>query len=135
MFCSNCGGTVSSGAIFCPGCGAKQGVKGGEPSAAGVDTSYGTRDQVRSSGLVYPKNPPLSPHFALLTVTFPGLPQIIFGQTLKGFALLVAFLLSLPTAVGPMLILVASLIDAYKVGYTLKAGVPVKKWQFFPSSN
>lgn len=133
MHCSSCGKKIADGSSFCPECGAQQN-KFAQPPQQQYSTAEGTRDQVRRSNLVYPKNPPLSPHLALLALIQPGIPHIVFGQVAKGIVLILAFWLSLPTGIGPLVILVASVIDAYKVGYALKLGKTVKKWAFFPNA-
>ena len=130
MYCTNCRKKIADGATFCPECG----VELGAPSQAQQkpNTVAGTRDQVSLENLVYPKNPPLSPHLAWLTLILPGLPQLIFGQIAKGIVCCVVFFVSIPTVIGPFAILIAALIDAYIVGKILQSGKPVTRWQFFP---
>ncbi|MDY6936196.1 MAG: zinc-ribbon domain-containing protein [Cyanobacteriota bacterium] len=134
MYCSSCGKEIAESSSFCPECGVQLTQ---EPQLLPQEYNRepGTRSLNKNSDLVYPKNPPLSPHLALLGVftALVGLPHIIFGQVAKGIALSVLFWVSFPTGFGPLIILVASVIDAYKLGYTLKAGKPVKKWEFFPN--
>jgi TM2 domain-containing membrane protein YozV len=134
MYCSSCGKEIAEGSGFCPECGAQLN-QFTQSSPQEYGHGKGTRSQNKKSDLVYPKNPPLSPHLAWLGLSgvLAGLPQIIFGQVAKGIALSVLFWISFPTGFGPIIILIASIIDAYKVGYTLKAGKPVKKWAFFPN--
>jgi hypothetical protein len=136
MFCSKCGEDMPDGSRYCPECGAQQSGSV-SPPPPGPGGNNGKREPWGQDDLVHPKNPPLSPHLALLSLVVVGLPQLIFGQTSKGIVCFVAFWLSFnsPGPVGavlPAIMLVASVIDAYMVGMTLKVGVPVKKWDFFP---
>ncbi|MBN2163900.1 MAG: zinc ribbon domain-containing protein [Pontiellaceae bacterium] len=133
MYCSKCGKEISDGSRFCPECGVGLGSDT-QTASAQQNINAGTRDLAGSADLICPKNPPTSPHMALLAFVQAGLPHIVFGQVAKGIVIIVAFWMSVPTGFGPLLILVAALIDAYKVGNALKAGRPVKKWEFFPQS-
>jgi hypothetical protein len=103
------------------------------PSAPGIHSAVGTRDQTRGSGLIYPRNPPLSPHLAWLTLLIPGLPQLIFGQVGKGIVIFIVACVLLPTGIGPLLVALVALIDAYLVGRALQSGKAISKWQFFPT--
>jgi TM2 domain-containing membrane protein YozV len=105
------------------------------PSSAPYGMSgVGTRDQQPRGNLIYPRNPPISPHLALVTLIIVGLPQLVYGQVGKGILLFILFWLSVPTVFGPAIILLLALIDAYMVANTLKAGKPVSKWACFPSA-
>ena len=73
-------------------------------------------------------------------MVFVGVPQIIHGQIAKGILLLLVCWFVIPilafTIIGlPLAILIQILlvVDAYKVGKTLKTGKPIGKWEFFPS--
>ncbi len=131
MHCTDCGKEIADGSTFCPECGAKLSAPG--PAQQKPDTVAGTRDQVNRENVVYPKNPPLSPHLAWLSLILTGLPQLIFGQVAKGIVCCAVFFLSLPTGILPLPILIAASIDAYMVGKILQSGKPVTRWQFFPN--
>ena len=144
MYCNQCGSPVTDGSRFCSECG----VAVGEAPHAGTtamsnvspvtnrisDTSIGTRDQANGPKLVYPRNPPLSPHLCWVNIFIAGLAQIIHKQVAKGFAIL--FLTIVSNLVFPLLLAVGigilSILDAFMVGRKLKKGKPVGKWQFFP---
>ena len=130
MFCQSCGKELASGVTFCSECGAEIGENVQVQDAH--NTIEGTRDQVSEENLVYPKNPPMSPHLAWLTLIIPGLPQLIFGQVAKGVVCFIVFLISIPTGIGPLVVLIAALVDAYMVGNVLHSAKPIKRWQFFP---
>ena len=133
MYCSKCGKEISDGSRFCPECGEVQHGESYQPPPKPQNTGTGTRDEIKESDLIYPRNPPISPHMTWLSLLQAGLPHIIFGQVAKGIVIIIAFWVSMPTGFGPLAILVASMVDAYKVGNVLKDGRPVKKWAFFPS--
>ncbi|MEI8285483.1 MAG: DUF4339 domain-containing protein [bacterium] len=110
----------------------------------------------RDDTLVYPTNPPRSPHMAWLNLMGPGLAQIVFGKTWLGVAAIGSFTLLnyLDTLIRLFMgdhepeglafaflmlllllmlaILVASIVDAYMSGNRLREGQPVGKWQVFP---
>jgi hypothetical protein len=102
-------------------------------SAPAVHSGMGTRDQIGARNLIYPRNPPLSPHLAWLTLLIPGLPQLIFGQIGKGILIFIVTCVLLPTGLGPLLVALIALIDAYLVGRALQSGKALSKWQFFPT--
>jgi TM2 domain-containing membrane protein YozV len=167
MFCQECGKDIPQGSKFCPECGfnyqtgsSQQGppVIGTTQQAPPVlgdvrqtsstpqvapqqpTTQFDAGSQGRTPDLVYPKNPPLSPHFCWLGWFLWGVPQIIHGQIAKGILLLLVCMFVIPllvvTVIGlPLAILIQILlvVDSYKVGKTLKTGKPVGKWRFFPS--
>jgi TM2 domain-containing membrane protein YozV len=127
MKCPSCGNANSETARFCIRCGTPIGT---------VSTgNSGTRDDLASSDFVYPRNPPLSVHICWLNLFLGGAAQMIHGQVAKGLAILGAMILSnlmLP-AILAIAINIASVIDAYNLGKTLKSGKAVKKWDFFLS--
>jgi excisionase family DNA binding protein len=82
--------------------------------------------------LVYPSQPPQSPHLCWLNIFLSGIAQIIFGQISKGIALLVATLVLWLVELGWMITLL-SIIDAYMVGKALQSDRPVGKWELFPT--
>ena len=132
MYCSKCGKEIADASSFCPECGAQLGAPTQPPPQA-QSTAEGTRDQVRAADMVYPKNPPTSPHMAWLSIIWPGIPHLIHGQTAKGVVLMVVSVVSLIIPIITLGIIVASTIDAFKVGKVLDSGKPVAKWAWFPS--
>jgi hypothetical protein len=97
-------------------------------------SGVGTRDQQPRGNLIYPRNPPISPHLAWLSILICGLPQLIYGQVAKGFLLFILCVILIPTVFGPPVLVLVAIIDAYMVANTLKAGKPVSKWACFPSA-
>ncbi len=134
MNCSECGKEIPEGSIFCSKCG----VKLGDPQhsqSQKINSEEKGKEQFRTWGMVYPKNPPISPHNALLSMLVPGIGQIVFGQTLKGIMLIVLSFLGLATLLGYLVLAVITTIDAYKTGYLLASGRPVRKWAWFPTKD
>ena len=129
MKCSNCGKEMPAGLSFCSECG---GILVKPDDQLGGKS--GTRDKDNRDDLIYPRHPPLSPLLALLFVLLPGIGQILFGQTLKGIAMLIVFFFGVPTQFLALAMVIVGVIDGYMVGTTLQNGHPVKKWQFFPNS-
>ena len=134
MYCDKCGKEISEGSKFCPECGGQVGSSSQAPS---LNQTAKTRDQIKHDDLIYPKNPPLSPHIAWLALFQIGLPHIIFGQVAKGIVLIIISytILFLLTIFAPFLIpilCIIAIIDVYKIANTLKAGIPVEKWAWFP---
>ena len=129
--CSACGKDIPENSRFCPTCGARA------PEPVPPTPPSGTFEAppvVRGgTQLVYPRNPPQSPHIALLGLLITGLPQILFGQVAKGIVFIAAaVILFIPTAGLANLALAAvSVIDGYMIGNKLKRGTPVGKWEFF----
>jgi len=83
--------------------------------------------------MVYPKNPPVSPHMAWLCLIWPGIPHLIHGQTIKGIVLMITTVISFVFPILTLVLIVATIIDAFKVGKVLASGRAVGKWAFFPS--
>ena len=133
MYCTKCSKQNLKSARFCTGCGNSMNGDARAHSDNQV-SGVGTRDRVSAQDLVYPRNPPLSPHLCWGNILFGGLAQMIHGQVAKGLVItgvmMVAFLV-IP-AVGNWPICIASIIDAYMVGKVLRNGRSVGKWQFFP---
>ena len=129
MFCPKCGTQAPDAGRFCAACGQPLNATSSERLTVGAPSSSPPQ-------LVYPRNPPLSPHLCWVNIVFGGLAQIIHGQVAKGLVLLVAMMIAYATVpvVGNIPICIISIIDAYMVGKTLRAGQPVQKWQWFPSS-
>jgi hypothetical protein len=118
-----------SDASYCIGCGKKL----DEEDRQNFTTTEKTSVVPRDNKYVYPHLPPLSPHLCWTNICYPGLAQLIYGQKLKGIIVCLAAVV-LGIATGGILyipILVAAVIDAYRVGRALKAGEPVRKMQFF----
>jgi TM2 domain-containing membrane protein YozV len=113
-FCAGCGTPLQPGLRFCPSCGTPVSLPGTVVAPAVAARS-------------------LSPHLALLNLVFPGIAQIAFGQLNKGILWIVLFLVSLPTIIGPLIVLVASIVDGYKVGEKLRRTGAVGEWEWFPS--
>ena len=137
MKCIKCGKEMAEATRFCPECGTASVSQSAQPvSSSQLGTATGTRDQYTKTKMVYPRNPPLSPHLAWLTLICTGLPQFIHGQYAKGLiwcglAVVSWFLLPL---IGVLILDAVAIIDAYMVGKTLMSGKPVGKMQFFPSA-
>lgn len=135
MQCRNCHKELKENARFCAECGTPVPLES-QASLPGSHGAIGTRDQSKSGSLVYPKNPPLSPHLCWLNLLLGGLAQIMYGQVEKGLAILGMVILSnliLPVLLA-LVIGILSIVDAYMVGTYLKKGNPVEKWQFFPGA-
>lgn len=108
------------------------------PPLPAVSTAVGFG---RDDSLVYPTNPPRSPHMAWVTSLGPGLSQIVFGKTQMGITGIVTFniinvICQFPGAeiLGLLFLplFVILIVDGYMTGNRLKEGTPVGKWQFFP---
>jgi len=127
MTCSKCKEEIEIGIRFCPSCGA--------PCSTAAPPNGNGGQRIAPTDLVYPKNPPLSPHLCWVNLALGGLAQIIHGQAAKGLTILavqifsnLAFHLVLSLLVGAV-----SIYDAYLVGKALKTGKTLTKWQWFPS--
>jgi len=103
------------------------------PPVAPAIQSAGSSFQ-RDPNMIYPSNPPKSPHLCWLNMLWSGIAQCIYGQTAKGITLIFAELVGLLTCILFVIVAIASIIDAYMVGKALAAGKPVGKWQFFPKA-
>lgn len=138
MQCSQCGHDNLPQAKFCAKCGAPVAAsRVSSPSVPPPPPSPGPPPvpppgQPPSGKLIYPSNPPQSPHLAWINILIPGLSQILMGQTAKGIVLLVSSYVLLVVGIGA-LVWLASIIDGYLVGQVLQSGRPVGEWQFFPS--
>lgn len=137
MKCIKCGKEMTETTRFCPECGTASVSQSAQPvSSSQFGTAMGTRDQIGKAKMVYPKNPPLSPHLCWVNLVLSGLAQMIYGQIAKGLVILIVtiasnLLIPFVLAIGVGAI---SIIDAYMVGNTLKSGKPVGKWRFFPKA-
>lgn len=132
MYCSKCGKQIADGSRFCPECGTQFGAPS-QPPPQYQSTAAGTRDQTPAADMVYPKNPSVSPHMAWLCIIWPGIPHLIHGQTAKGVMLMVVSVVSLIFPIITLGLIVATTIDAFKVGKVLATGKPVGKWAWFPT--
>ena len=133
MFCSKCGKELVEGTRFCGECGTQFGPSG-QPEKPTNEKAVGTRDQGRKSGTIYPGNRARTPHLCWLNLLVAGLAQMIHGQIAKGLVILALAIFSnlvLPVILA-LFIIVASIVDAFMVGRTLKKGIPVGKWAWFP---
>jgi hypothetical protein len=179
MFCQECGKDIPQGSKFCPECGfnyqtgsSQQGppVIGTTQQAPPVQgdvrqtsstpqvapqqptTQFDAGVSRGNSDLVFPKNPPSSPHLCWLNIIWWGIPHLVYGQTGKGILLMLFAtlcccgnfwltpLLFFTTIIGAVLGLfiwaiptVLIIIDSYKIGKTLASGKSVGKWSCFPS--
>lgn len=135
MFCSRCGRENRDGSRFCTECGESL-VSGTTVRPEGRHRPSAARDQDPAKNLVYPKNPPLSPHLCWLNLILPGVAQLILGQAAKGIAIffLASFALGFFGEESWMVVFiaVAATFEAYRVGTVLRSGRAVAKWQFFP---
>ena len=133
--CPSCSHEVRPSAKFCPECGAQLGSSAAtQPVTPPGNAEAGARDREVDSDLVYPKNPPLSPHLSWLNLLLAGVSQIIYGQVMKGVVLAIASVAALfiIPGLGFVIVCVISIIDSYKVANKLAAGQTVKKWEWFP---
>jgi len=84
--------------------------------------------------LVWPRPPSQRKRSGvLLSFLLPGLGQLYLGQTAKGFSTMVAtIILSILTyGVAGFVLWIAGMVDTNKLQNTLKAGQPIRKWEFF----
>jgi hypothetical protein len=89
------------------------------------------------SDLIYPTATPRSVGWMTFWgFMWPGLGQLLCGQTQKGAVLMiVSFFLNLiflVTLIVPLAICIASAVDTHQVARSLASGKPVRKWAFFP---
>jgi len=89
----------------------------------------------RDPNKIYASNPPKSPHMCWLNLLWPGIAQIVFGQTTKGIVIAVAAIFLLVTIVGIFIWFPLTIVDAFMVGKVLKSGRSINCWQFFPTSS
>jgi hypothetical protein len=101
----------------------------------------------RDDSKIYPSNPPRSPHLAWLNLFGPGLAQVVYGKTSLGVAGIVLThvisffsyfpipLLTTVCGVAYLVLLIASIVDAYKTAAALRNGLAVSKWQLFPRTS
>jgi TM2 domain-containing membrane protein YozV len=140
MNCANCGKSLTPNARFCPSCGTST-ISAEEPKKPGEQR--GTRGSPKNN-LVPSRSPPLSPHFALLSLVVAGLGQLVLGQVAKGLialAGLIAFAFIIAPAIGlpagsvffiGLVVQIVLVVDGYFVGRALQRGQPVGKLQWFP---
>lgn len=137
MYCSKCGHDNPDGSRFCSGCGEQMsGTRKTQSVPPDPPSGGGGRRASDKSDVVYPRNPPHSPHWCWLNLLLAGLAQIVHGQVAKGVVVLgiqIASNLLLPVILA-LAIGAASIIDAYMVGKRLQEGTPVGKWEFFPTA-
>lgn len=128
MKCSRCGHENMAQAKFCAKCGAAMSAS---PPPPPPTSSQGTPAPGVGRSLVYPKNPPISPHLSWLNLFIPGLSHFLMGQTMKGVVWLVGCFALWAVALG-WAVQIASTVDGFMVGQVLQSGRPVGEWQFFP---
>jgi len=141
MNCPNCKTPLDDGSQFCYNCGKP--VLQSQTTPPVQPTGFTGRTPPQTSpapppprqALVYPRNPPLSPHLCWVNLLLPGVAQIIHGQSLKGMVIIFAYLISyaLLPVLGAVVIIVLSIVDAYQLGKVLQAGRSVGQWQWFTS--
>jgi len=124
MICPHCKTQIADGLPFCSNCGKQTSV---------TVSPQQNQNNANRTGLIFPKNPPLSPYLAALNLLFPGIAQLVYGQVAKGVVLFIASIVLLPIAGIGLIVLIAAVVDAYMVGIYLQGGRPVGQWQFFPS--
>ena len=89
---------------------------------------------------VMPRTPPRSIGWVTFwAFVWPGLGQLLCGQSMKGGVLMLVCLLTCgiasATVIIPLVICILSAVDARKVAIRLAQGKPVGLWAFFPSKN
>jgi hypothetical protein len=101
----------------------------------------------RDDSKIYPSNPPRSPHLAWLNLFGPGLAQVVYGKTSLGVAGIVLThvisffsyfpipLLTTVCGIAYLVLLITSIVDAYKTAAALRNGLSVGKWQLFPRTS
>lgn len=101
----------------------------------------------RDDSKIYPSNPPRSPHLAWLNLFGPGLAQVVYGKTSLGVAGIVLThvisffsyfpipLLTTVCGLAYLVLLITSIVDAYKTAAALRNGLSVGKWQLFPRTS
>jgi len=131
--CPKCNTENAQAARFCVSCGSDIAAKAtGMPPAQQAQRPAAPPNKAK---LIYPRNPPLSPHLCWLGLLIAGLPQLIYGQIGKGVVMFLAwfFLLGLVDDIPAFLAAcLVSIIDGYKVGKALQQGRALTRWQFFP---
>ena len=132
MYCKKCGNEISDDARFCPKCGASL----SKDFASSEQSFSNPSANATTSDLVYPRNPPCSPHVAWWCLLWPGISHILLGQKAKGIVLMIASSLISFLSAGSLaiLVIIPSVIDAFCVGKALANGKPVGKWELFPSA-
>jgi len=101
----------------------------------------------RDDSKIYPSNPPRSTHLAWLNLFGPGLAQVVYGKTSLGVAGIVLThvisffsyfpipLLTTVCGIAYLVLLITSIVDAYKTAAALRNGLAVGKWQLFPRTS
>ena len=87
-------------------------------------------------GLVAPRNPPRSPGWmTAASLLWPGLGQLMCGQTVKGVILMIVSSVASFASGGASGLLLCPLggFDAYRVAKVLASGRSLPEWSFFPS--
>lgn len=155
MFCGSCGNEVNPDAVACLKCGAaprsarsfcQHCSKQIENANAVICIACGSSlfgasgpmsgGAVGGSGdMVYPSNPPKDPVLmAILSgCCIAGLGQIVLGQVIKGFIIMLVSMVVAVVTFGISIFITWPLgaLDAYQIAVKLKAGKPVGQWEFF----
>lgn len=94
-------------------------------------------DLITNQGIPQANNKSPPKELAFLGLFFPGLPQVILGQTWKGLLIILLtvfnpyFYLSITMIVG-LVFYFGLIIDGYKVGKAKSLGYHVGPWEWFP---
>ena len=119
--CHNCGAELKDDSRFCGDCGADN----SEANVMDDRRKYKNADR-----LIFPtkkKYPLLS---AVLSLFWGGLGQIYLGQTMMGIVIMAIDIIAIFTTVGVgyFIIMIVSVIYAYKDAKTLQEGKPIHPW-------
>jgi TM2 domain-containing membrane protein YozV/rRNA maturation protein Nop10 len=134
--CLSCGLDPDDGNAFCPSCGAETHPRAIICIKCGVDLRV-AKPAHRADNpdeRIVASNPPKDPIFmGFLSFLISGLGQMILGQTMKGFAIILGtiVLAVLTHGVSALITWIASSMDAYLIAKKLKAGKSVGQWEFF----
>lgn len=149
MYCRHCGSEVNEKAVVCVKCGvhplndSQHCQECGQPTneKQEICTSCGCRlmrINTTSAGggadVIYPSNPPKSPGTAaFLSCLITGVGQMYLGQVKKGLAWLLGGIVlgAISAGILSVPIVIASIVDAHKIGQKLANGQPVGQWEFF----
>jgi TM2 domain-containing membrane protein YozV len=114
-----------------------QAVPSGSPEANQSNPALVQPLIFKEEGLVVPRNPPRSIGWVTFwAFIWPGLGQLLCGQSTKGGVLMLVCLitcgLASATVIIPLVICILSAIDARKVAIRLANQKTVGVWEFFP---
>ena len=127
--CGQCSCIIQQPGRYCPKCGAMLSSGTAVPSAP----YGGSGGSASNQSLVYPRNPPLSPYVCLVNLLLPGVAQMIHGQAGKGIVWVILWFVSWSTlGILTIPVIIASVVDAYRVGRALKSGRAIGQWEWNP---